>query len=313
MHSLAEASPEDIFGELASVAGSSASLRHPFHSKKLFDGSSSRRSGVVSGGNVHNSTINSGRRESIEDNSSSAGGNTYYSYSQFNWEVACACLLVKQQASRTAKRTQNSSVSKSSESLDSLSDISLKDASQLLWTRVFKEVFVLQVERLLRHSCRKVLNVTRQRLLDSISAEGINMNYTTLDINVSAPVGGTTTSSSSMATAVAGDSTLLQSQHCSGFESFTEDVQRLSSARMYSVAESLRLFIESQYVALRRSVDSPLVRCCLHVAKWLLVASMCSFLISVIEFLNVLRVPPAATLLVMLLLCPPLVVVEARL
>jgi hypothetical protein len=54
----------------------------------------------------------------------------------------------------------------------------------MLWTRVFRQPFMVQVERLLRESCQEVLGGARALLLHALAADGVQVDPASLAVTV---------------------------------------------------------------------------------------------------------------------------------
>jgi len=86
------------------------------------------------------------------------------SYTQLDWEAACADLLLPTRRRVAADKKAEAA------------------ASTLLWSTVFRAPFVRQVERLLRDSCKALLSRLKAQIINALAAEGLAVDSNLLTV-----------------------------------------------------------------------------------------------------------------------------------
>ena len=150
-------------------------------------------------------------------------------YTQTNWEESCVELLA-------VKRRRTST-------LDSNSA-----ATSLLWSRVFRLPFMLQVERLLRESCMGVLRGAKGLLLQALFQEGVVIDSITLTASLVPSVGRGGSVASSFPS----------SSSSSGMDlDYSYTSLCAPSPRIFRKAESVRCLLQDELSDLLRDIIVP--------------------------------------------------------
>ena len=125
----------------------------------------------------------------------------------------------------------------------------------MLWTRVFRQPFMVQVERLLRESCQEVLGGARALLLHALAADGVHVDPASLAVTVASahrdsshhqPHHGSSSGDASSNGPEGGAAPLLLLQPLS-----------VPSPRLFRRAEAVRQFIQDELADLLRDVVLP--------------------------------------------------------
>ena len=150
-------------------------------------------------------------------------------YTQSNWEESCVELLVVKRR-RTSTQDSNSA------------------ATSLLWSRVFRLPFMLQVERLLRESCMGVLRRAKGLLLQALFQEGVIIDSVTLSASLVPSVGrGGSVASSSPSSS---SSSVMELDY-----SYTSLCA--PSPRIFRKAESVRCLLQDELSDLLQDIIVP--------------------------------------------------------
>ena len=153
---------------------------------------------------------------------------------QQEWERACAELLAAPKRRRAVD-----------------GDSGRTSAGTMLWSRVFRQPFVLQVERLLRESCQEVLGGAKALLLHALAGEGVLVDPHTLAASVAAGHKPTGTGTGGEANAASAAPPAL--------DSLPLLLQALCvpSPRLFRRAEAVRQFMQDEIGDLLRDVVMP--------------------------------------------------------
>ena len=151
-------------------------------------------------------------------------------YTQANWEESCVELLAEKR--RRTSTTDSKSL-----------------ATSLLWSRVFRQPFMMQVERLLRESCMSVLRGAKRLLLQALFQEGVIIDSITLGASLAPHLGergnATSFSSSSSSTALRMGPSYSHTSLCA------------PSPRIFRKAEAVRCLLQDELSDLLRDIIVP--------------------------------------------------------
>jgi hypothetical protein len=157
---------------------------------------------------------------------SSSSGLSSVGYIQGDWEEACMSLLA-------VKRRRERAVPPAGGSADAA-------AASLLWSRMFRLPFMLQVERLLRESCTEVLQGARGMLLQALAQEGVDVDPVTLFATLAA----------------------RKSTHFQGVDnSLSFSFEFTPSPRIFRRAEAVRSLLQEEFSDLLRDIVVPVNIC----------------------------------------------------
>ena len=174
-------------------------------------------------------------------------------YSQADWDESCIELLSVKKRRSFATETNCA-------------------ATGLLWSRVFRLPFMLQVERLLRESCMGVLRGAKGLLLQSLAQEGVHIDPITLAASLRITSSSARSSGSGSGS---GSGSAVPPPFGLGL-SYSYSTLCSPSPRIFRKAEAVRCLLQDELSDLLRDIIVPVSTTSRHVTALLLIDLVCS-------------------------------------
>ena len=153
-----------------------------------------------------------------------------YAYNQRNWEQASAAILAASSSQHYVS-----------------ADTMHTNAHTYLWVNIFRECFLHQVERLLKCSCDEVLSRTKQNIFRMLLQQGVSVDAHSLKLSPSSEHAEV----SDLHASTAGNKRRFD------VADYASDVSRISSPRIYQMAERIRQLFEQDLSRLLADIVDP--------------------------------------------------------